>query len=192
MCVRVCVRACALVFVFVRACARVLVVHLWTGSKKTSKAPSLSMHKVPTAVSGHLINSNTSFASMQRERSEYNGELPALSLDGDKAGCRLKDWSQRQCELDFKTCQLRSLSRRVAGASHEVGFIQKDTIVKAGIWLTIEDPANRNNDAVLWTFEVTFVDDHRYACQKSPIRETCQTQKSPIKSPIILKRDPLT
>ena len=48
------------------------------------------------------------------------------------------------------------MSRHVPGASREVGYIQKDSEVNAGLCLTIQDAANSNNDATLWTFDLTF------------------------------------
>jgi hypothetical protein len=119
----------------------------------------ISLHKVPTALCGHLINTNNAFASaLNRLPSDCAGSSTPLSLNSSKAGCRLKDWTQRMFELDFKTCELRYLSRQYGGSSHSAGFIQKDTEIKAGIWLTITDSSTKNNDATLWTFEVTFFD----------------------------------
>ena len=48
------------------------------------------------------------------------------------------------------------MSRHVPGASREVGYIQKASEVHAGLCLTIQDAANSNNDATLWTFDLTF------------------------------------
>ena len=59
-------------------------------------AVKISLNKVPTAVCGHLINTNNSFASaMKRQSSDYTGVSTPLSLDSSTAGCRLKDWTQR-------------------------------------------------------------------------------------------------
>jgi hypothetical protein len=119
----------------------------------------ISLHKVPSALCGHLIHTNNAFASaLERQPSDSDGSSTPLSLDSSKAGCRLKDWTHRMFELDFKTCELRYLSRQHGGSSHCAGFIQKDSEVKAGMWLTIKDSSTKNNDATLWTFEVTFFD----------------------------------
>jgi len=74
-----------------------------------------------------------------------------------QAGCRLKDWSQRVFELDFRTCELYLLSR--LGPKREVGYIQRDCEVRAGSQLTIQDTTNQHSDATLWTFELTFASD---------------------------------
>ena len=84
------------------------------------------MHKVASAEHGHLVNTNTAFAAdpspsweFQRARSA-SGKEPVV-LNSAKAGCRLRDWTQRVYELDFKTCEIRAVSRH-SDATHELGF----------------------------------------------------------------------
>ncbi|EKX43633.1 hypothetical protein GUITHDRAFT_110431 [Guillardia theta CCMP2712] len=97
----------------------------------------------------------------QDSRSEENEECH------DFIGSKVKDWSQRVYEFDFRSCELRYISnhpnRPLAPdykgdpSRRSLGFVDSDTVIIPGKSIETQDCLpNSHVPLLLWTFEITF------------------------------------
>ena len=118
-----------------------------------------------TSVTGGLVLSERAGGRQESYRTPVGGPSCKLSagcaLNADafhgnctRAGSRLKDWKHRVFELDFKTCELRVLSR-LGETRRSVGYVERDSDVSAGEPHIIEDSTDPGNNATVYTFELT-------------------------------------
>jgi len=85
----------------------------------------------------------------------------------DLIGSKVKDWSQRLYEFDFRSCELRYVSNRPNRplapdfkgdpSRRSLGFVESDTVIIPGKSIETQDSLpNSHTPLLLWTFEITF------------------------------------